>query len=103
MTRRHPPRRFTLQPRIENGEPIANVGRQRQILRLSLLAEPLIERSNRAHRLSDIVVSSITFLLLPAFVAYMNRVQLSPEERTLSATFGDEWETHQQAVTSRLM
>jgi protein-S-isoprenylcysteine O-methyltransferase Ste14 len=41
---------------------------------------------------------TLPFLLLPAFVAYMNRFQISPEERALSAKFGDEYETYKQAV-----
>jgi len=40
----------------------------------------------------------LTFLLLPAFVAYMNRFQISPEERVLSAKFGDEYDTYKQSV-----
>ena len=41
---------------------------------------------------------TLPFLFLPAFVAYMNRFQISPEERALSAKFGDEYETYKQAV-----
>ena len=40
----------------------------------------------------------LPFLLLPAFVAYMNRFQISPEERVLSAKFGDEYDTYKQSV-----
>ena len=40
----------------------------------------------------------LPFLLLPAFVAYMNRFQISPEERVLSARFGDEYDTYKQSV-----
>jgi protein-S-isoprenylcysteine O-methyltransferase Ste14 len=40
----------------------------------------------------------LSFLLLPVFVAYMNRFQISPEERALSAKFGDEYKTYKQAV-----
>lgn len=38
------------------------------------------------------------FLLLPVFVAYMNRFQISPEERVLSAKFGDEYDRYRQGV-----
>ena len=40
----------------------------------------------------------LPFLFLPAFVAYMNRFQISPEERALSAKFGVEYETYKHAV-----
>ena len=40
----------------------------------------------------------LPFLFLPVFVSYMNRFQISPEERALSAKFGDEYETYKQAV-----
>ena len=40
----------------------------------------------------------LPFLLLPVFVAYMNRFQISPEERVLSAKFGDEYDTYKQGV-----
>ena len=40
----------------------------------------------------------LPFLLLPVFVAYMNRFQISPEERALSAKFGDEYDTYKQGV-----
>lgn len=41
---------------------------------------------------------TLPFLLLPVYVAYMNRFQISPEERALSAKFGDEYEAYKQAV-----
>ncbi len=41
---------------------------------------------------------TLPFLLLPVFVAYMNRFQISPEERALSAKFGDEYEAYKHAV-----
>jgi protein-S-isoprenylcysteine O-methyltransferase Ste14 len=40
----------------------------------------------------------LPFLLLPVFVAYMNRFQISPEERVLSAKFGDEYDTYKRDV-----
>ena len=41
---------------------------------------------------------TLPVLFLPVFVAYMNRFQISPEERALSAKFGDEYEAYKQAV-----
>lgn len=41
---------------------------------------------------------TLPFLLLPVYFAYMNRFQISPEERALSAKFGDEYEAYKQAV-----
>jgi protein-S-isoprenylcysteine O-methyltransferase Ste14 len=41
---------------------------------------------------------ALPFLFLPAFVLYMNRFQISPEERALSATFGVRYETYLHAV-----
>lgn len=41
---------------------------------------------------------ALPFLLLPVYVAYMNRFQISPEERALSAKFGDEYEAYKQSV-----
>ena len=40
----------------------------------------------------------LPFLFLPVFVAYMNRFQISPEERALSAKFGDEYDAYKQDV-----
>ena len=40
----------------------------------------------------------LPFLLLPVFVAYMNRFQISPEERALSAKFGDDYDRYKQGV-----
>jgi len=40
----------------------------------------------------------LPFLSLPVFVAYMNRFQISPEERVLSAKFGKEYDTYKQRV-----
>jgi protein-S-isoprenylcysteine O-methyltransferase Ste14 len=33
----------------------------------------------------------LAFLLLPAFILYMNRFQITPEERALAALFGQEF------------
>ncbi len=38
------------------------------------------------------------FILLPAFVIYMNRFQISPEERALSSKFGKHFATYAQSV-----
>ena len=40
----------------------------------------------------------ISFLLLPLFVLYMNRLQIGPEERVLSEHFGREYATYMQSV-----
>lgn len=37
-------------------------------------------------------------LFLPAFVAYMNRFQIGPEERALSARFGSEYASYLRSV-----
>ena len=37
-------------------------------------------------------------LLLPAFVAYMNRFQIEPEERALSQRFGQEFASYSKAT-----
>jgi protein-S-isoprenylcysteine O-methyltransferase Ste14 len=40
----------------------------------------------------------LPFLFLPVFVAYMNRFQILPEERVLSAKFGEGYDRYKQAV-----
>jgi protein-S-isoprenylcysteine O-methyltransferase Ste14 len=35
-----------------------------------------------------------SFLVLPAFVAYMNRFQIKPEERALASIFGDDFRAY---------
>ena len=40
----------------------------------------------------------LAFLLLPAFVAYMNRFQIAPEERALAARFGGEYASYLRSV-----
>ena len=40
----------------------------------------------------------LPFLFLPVFVAYMNRFQISPEERALSAKFGEEYDRYKQGI-----
>ncbi len=39
---------------------------------------------------------ALAFIFLPAFVAYMNRFQIFPEERALSGTFGDNYQAYVQ-------
>jgi protein-S-isoprenylcysteine O-methyltransferase Ste14 len=46
-----------------------------------------------------LVVSNFAaFLLLPLFVAYLNRFQILPEERALQARFGAEFERYRSSV-----
>jgi protein-S-isoprenylcysteine O-methyltransferase Ste14 len=40
----------------------------------------------------------LAFLLLPAFVAYMNRFQIEPEERALAAKFQDAFTAYKQSA-----
>lgn len=40
----------------------------------------------------------LSFLFLPAFVLYLNRFQIGPEERALAARFGGEFTTYQTQV-----
>ena len=35
-----------------------------------------------------------SFLILPAFVVYMNRFQIKPEERALASIFGDDFKAY---------
>ncbi|AMK77086.1 MULTISPECIES: methyltransferase family protein [Methylomonas] len=41
---------------------------------------------------------ALGFIFLPAFVIYMNRFQISPEERALSSTFGKHFAAYTQSV-----
>lgn len=41
---------------------------------------------------------AVAFLFLPAFVAYMNRFQILPEERVLGTKFGDEFAAYMRSV-----
>ena len=41
---------------------------------------------------------ALAFALLPFFVAYMNRFQISPEERALAAKFDSEFAAYKQSV-----
>ena len=40
----------------------------------------------------------LPFLVLPVFVLYMNRFQILPEERALSAKFGEGYDRYKQAA-----
>jgi protein-S-isoprenylcysteine O-methyltransferase Ste14 len=44
------------------------------------------------------LANALAFVLLPAFVVYMNRFQITPEERALSAMFGAEFAAYKQKV-----
>jgi protein-S-isoprenylcysteine O-methyltransferase Ste14 len=44
------------------------------------------------------LANAIAFLLLPVFVFYMNRFQIEPEERALSALFGEEFGAYRARV-----
>jgi len=52
---------------------------------------PLVGRAAFLAKLASLVV-------LPAFVVYMNRYQIVPEERALSARFGQKFEVYRQSV-----
>lgn len=40
----------------------------------------------------------MTFAFLPLFIAYMNRFQISPQERALSSKFGERFTSYQQST-----
>ncbi|HTG44953.1 MAG TPA: isoprenylcysteine carboxylmethyltransferase family protein [Verrucomicrobiae bacterium] len=40
------------------------------------------------------VANLASFLILPAFVVYMNRFQIKPEERALASVFGDDFKAY---------
>ena len=40
----------------------------------------------------------VAFVLVPAYVAYMNRFQIAPEERAMLATFGAEFAAYKERV-----
>lgn len=40
------------------------------------------------------IANLASFLILPAFVVYMNRFQIKPEERALALIFGDEFNAY---------
>jgi protein-S-isoprenylcysteine O-methyltransferase Ste14 len=44
------------------------------------------------------LANALAFLLIPAFVSYMNRFQIQPEERTLAARFGPEFLAYKAQV-----
>lgn len=41
---------------------------------------------------------ALGFLFLPAFVAYLNRFQIMPEERVLLSKFGDDFSAYKRSV-----
>jgi len=44
------------------------------------------------------LANALAFVLVPLFVMYMNRFQITPEERALSALFGTEFSAYRQRV-----
>jgi len=42
--------------------------------------------------------NALAFLLLPAFILYMNRFQIEPEERALASLFGQEFVAYKSRV-----
>jgi protein-S-isoprenylcysteine O-methyltransferase Ste14 len=44
------------------------------------------------------LANALAFLLLPAYVLYMSRFQIGPEERALQETFGDEYSDYRTRV-----
>ena len=47
------------------------------------------------------VANLASFLILPAFVVYMNRFQIKPEERALASIFGDDFKAYARRVLAR--
>ena len=45
-----------------------------------------------------ILANAISFALVPMFVLFMNRFQIGPEERVLSAHFSSEYVTYMRSV-----
>jgi protein-S-isoprenylcysteine O-methyltransferase Ste14 len=48
--------------------------------------------------LALLLANTLSFAIIPLFVIYMNRFQIIPEERALSAAFGQEFTTYKQKV-----
>ena len=44
------------------------------------------------------LANALAFILVPAYVMYMNRFQITPEEKALSVMFGTEFTAYQQKV-----
>jgi protein-S-isoprenylcysteine O-methyltransferase Ste14 len=44
------------------------------------------------------LANAATLIFLPAFILYMNRFQITPEERVLSAMFGPDFTAYRQRV-----
>jgi len=42
--------------------------------------------------------NALAFLVLPAFIFYMNRFQIEPEERALASLFGREFDAYKSRV-----
>jgi protein-S-isoprenylcysteine O-methyltransferase Ste14 len=45
-----------------------------------------------------IVANIAALVMLPLFVAYLNRFQIAPEERALQARFGDQFQQYKRTV-----
>jgi len=45
-----------------------------------------------------ILARPLAYLCPPAFVAYMNRFQIAPEERAMAARFGEAYEAYRRSV-----
>ena len=45
-----------------------------------------------------IVANAAALVILPLFMAYLNRFQIGPEERALQARFGSEFEQYKRTV-----
>lgn len=42
--------------------------------------------------------NAVALAVVPAFVLYMNRWQIAPEERALESLFGDDWRAYRRSV-----
>src|SRR5258708_9583948 len=49
-------------------------------------------------RVAIFLSNAIAFLFLPAFILYMNRFQIEPEERALTSLFGQEFVAYRSRV-----
>jgi protein-S-isoprenylcysteine O-methyltransferase Ste14 len=44
------------------------------------------------------ISNALAFLFLPAFIFYMNRFQIEPEEKALACKFGQEFDVYKSRV-----
>jgi protein-S-isoprenylcysteine O-methyltransferase Ste14 len=47
---------------------------------------------------ATVLSNALAYLLLPAFIFYMNSFQIKPEERALASLFGEEFITYKSRV-----